>query len=173
MKEDSIVAIVDDALERLVEWKGNMLPGSPPESMFGGPAEDDWNYWLPVPSTISDHDLNEIEAVHGVALSSQYRALLKHRHFLELPIGEVHIIPSPCDSWRRELLQHVTEHYGFLLERRVWCFAEFSDWGQWCFSLSELSPDGEPAVYQWDHENPADLKYIAVDLATALQHAID
>jgi hypothetical protein len=167
MKE--LLDIVDARLDFWVSQRLNALPGSIPEDMATGESSDDWKFWVPVPSRVTAADLEEIETTLGAKLSPQYKAVLQHRHFLDLHIGDVGFFPHPTVGWKNTLLTEALGNYGFLLERRLLPFAMFSDWGLWCFALAESDPNGEYHIHQWDHERADETDYVATSLLEGLK----
>lgn len=167
MKE--LLSILDSRLDLWVSEHLNALPGPIPEDMATGETSDDWNFWVPVPSLVTAESLLEIEAQLAVALSPQYKALLQHKHFMELNVGDVHFFPHPTVGWRELLLRETLQNYGFLLERSFLPFAVFSDWGLWCFSVEEPDPNGEYSIHQWDHDRPDEMVFVGETLLDALR----
>jgi hypothetical protein len=52
-------------------------------------------------------------------------------------------------------------------------FANYSDWGLWCFSLNERNEQNECPVYLWDHERPDDFEFVADNLEAALKKELE
>ncbi len=88
-----LLDIVDERLDWWVSRRLNTLPVFVPPDMATGESDGDWKVWIPVQSRVTDQDLEEVENKLGCKLSPQYRALLRHKHFMELQIGAVATSP--------------------------------------------------------------------------------
>jgi hypothetical protein len=62
------------------------LPGKLPAQMRDPsiPPSDDWAGWKPIPSTVSDTDLDALERETGLAFPPLYRDFLQYQHFVAL-----------------------------------------------------------------------------------------
>jgi hypothetical protein len=161
-------------LEPLAYWYCNTLnclPGKIPEPMRTGETQDDWSYWRALASTVSEDDITDMERVLRVRLSPQYKELLRHKHFMEVQIGEVSIFAHPIGTWKRSITDGVFSGYPkeLLIEKGYLPFAKYSDWGLLCFHITEPNADGEYPVYRWDHERSEEFQYFAPDLRSALE----
>ena len=168
----TISQLIDESLAAWESKKGNCLPGKIPEAMQTGETCDDWTYWHAIASTVSDDDIVEMERLLGVRLSTQYREMLRHKHFMELQIGEVSIFSHPIGTWKSKIADAVFRGWPkeLLIEKGYLPFADYSDWGLLCFRLTEQNADQEYAVYRWDHERAEEYEYFAADLRSALEH---
>ena len=165
-----IARLLDQALSDWQSKKLNCHPGTVPEAMQTGEVQDDWKYWRAIESTVTDQDIKDLEHLLGVRLSQQYQELLRHKHFIELQIGEVSIFSHPVGTWKSRLTKAIGEYpKEFLLEKGCIPFADYSDWGLLCFRVKERNADGEYAVYRWDHERPEKFEFFATDLRSALE----
>ncbi|GAA5496814.1 hypothetical protein Rhal01_02999 [Rubritalea halochordaticola] len=162
--------LIDKALAHWVGLKLNCHPGHIPSNMLTGEAQDDWAFWVAVPSTVTDGDIAELEGEWAIRLSPQYREVLQHRHFIELQIGEVSLFPHPSDGWKEAIRKRVFGCYPreLLYGRGFLPFADFSDWGLWCFGINDQNVDGEYPIYLWDHDKPDEFQRIADDLTSGL-----
>ena len=93
-------------------------PGNVPDAMRDASIQPsrDWIGWRPIPSTVTDQDLNGLESETGLKYPPLYREFLEHKHFVGLTdFGvrfERHIIGVWQDtlrkayfhSWPRELI---------------------------------------------------------------------
>lgn len=167
-----ITDLIDASLARWEELKANSLPGEVPEAMRTGESEDDWTFWKPINSTVTDSDIAEMNEMLGVELSPQYVELLRHKHFMELQFGEISILPHPVGSWKASIRKAVFKGWpkAHLIEKGFLPFADYSDWGLLCFGIAAKSADGEYPIYRWDHERPYEFELIAPNLETVLQN---
>ena len=152
----TITGLVDQSLAHWESKKLNCIPGAVPEAMRTGEIQDDWKYWRAINSTVTDQDIEEMQRLLGVRISKQYQELLRHKHFIELQIGEVSIFPHPVEGWKSRITKAVFGGYPkeLLIEKGYLPFADYSDWGLLCFRVTEQNADGEYPVYRWDHEKP-------------------
>lgn len=166
-----IHSLIDEAIALAEQSDLNCHPGKVPLNMRTGRTEDDWVYWMAIPSTANDLELREVEERLGTSFSPQYREVLQYKHFIELQIGEVSFFRHPSDSWKEVLFKNVFGGYPkeLLIEKGYLPFADYSDWGLWCFAVNEANESGEYPIYLWDHERPEEFKLVADDLASGLQ----
>ena len=106
-----ITEIVDTYLNRWVERDLNSIPGDVPSNMQTGQIEDDWVYWKPIESTVTDDELEDIQNTLGARFPGSYKTLLRHKHFIELNIAQVSFIAHPTFSWRLEITKTVFESW--------------------------------------------------------------
>ena len=167
----TITGLIDQSLGNWDSKKLNCHPGAVPEAMRTGEVQDDWQYWRAINSTVTDEDIEETERLLGVRISKQYQELLRHKHFIELHIGEASIFRHPVDTWKSDIAKAVFGGYPkeLLIEKGYLPFADYSDWGLLCFRVTEQNADGEYSVYRWDHESPEKFEYFASDLRSALE----
>src|SRR5438105_15416976 len=99
----TITGLVDQSLADWESKKLNCHPGAVPEAMWTGEVQDDWKYWRAISSTVTDQDIEETQRLLGVRISKQYQELLRHKHFIELQIGEVSIFPHPVEGWKSRI----------------------------------------------------------------------
>jgi hypothetical protein len=169
-----LLAIVDEFLERWIAEELNCLPVPVPPDMATGRKQDDWSYWVPVKSSVTPAELSLFEQELGVQFSPQYKSLLKHKHFLELQIEDVGFFAHPSTGWQDSIRKHVLDGWPreWLLDKGFLPFAEYSDWGLWCFSIREIDSRGEYAVYLWDHDRPDQFQRVASTLESALGNEV-
>ncbi|GEP90002.1 SMI1 / KNR4 family (SUKH-1) [Chitinophaga terrae (ex Kim and Jung 2007)] len=156
MKDQVIKNIIDTHLNKWVEDELNKLPIEIDPAMAGPVNEDDddWNTWLPIPSTVTDAEIEDFEKQLGHKLPGDYKTFLKHRHFYELQIGEVSFCSHPVNTWRADLAEKIFEGYPtkYLLDKGYIPFADWSDWGLLCFDTNRNQQDHNYPVVLWDHE---------------------
>ncbi len=167
----TITGLIDQSLAEWERKKLNCTPGAIPEAMRTGEVQDDWQYWRAINSTVTDEDIQEMERLLGVRISKQYQEILRHKHFIELQIGEASIFPHPVEGWKSHITKAVFAGYPkeLLIEKGYLPFADYSDWGLLCFRVTAPNADEEYPVYQWDHERPEKFEYFAADLRAALE----
>ncbi|MCP4271532.1 MAG: SMI1/KNR4 family protein [Gammaproteobacteria bacterium] len=138
--------------------------------MRTGKTSDDWIEWKPINSTISDGDIKEFENNMGFNLPTELVQILKHRHFVELHVGNVELFSMPSSGWQFSISQGIYDSWPseFLIEKGYLPFAIYSDWGLWCFNLNEKSEDGVYPIYLWDHEDAEQFQYVSQTLKVAL-----
>jgi hypothetical protein len=170
-----LTKIIDEALEDWIAKDLNCFPSDIPENMATGKSSNDWNYWKPINSTVTDDEIKNLEKILGVNFPEQYKVLLKYNHFIELYIGEVGFFSHPSIGWRASIENNVLKGYPreHLLDKGYLPFANYSDWGLWCFSLNERNEQNECPVYLWDHERPDDFEFVADNLEAALKKELE
>jgi hypothetical protein len=163
-------SLIDQALDYFTAMDANAIPGQVPSDMQTGRTQDDWIYWQPIDSNVSDSDIFEMEQHFGFKFPPSYIDLLKHKHFIELHIGEVSFFKHPSVGWKSELKEAVSNGYpkDHLITKGYFPFAHFSDWGLWCFGVNERDQNGECAIYLWDHEQPELFKRVADNIRDGL-----
>ncbi len=162
--------LIDTALAYWESEELNCHPGDIPKEMITSKTEDDWNYWKAIESKVTDEEIKELEEYLNVTFPPTYVELLKYKHFIELQIGEVSVLPHPSFGWRASITDAVFGGYPreLLIDKGYMPFANYSDWGLWCFGLKEKNEVGEYPIYQWDHERPEEFVKVADDLASGL-----
>lgn len=166
-----IEQLVDQALDamRAKEPILRMSPGRIHPDMLDGTIAplDDWRGWKPIPSIITDADLDRLERDMGLALPASYKHFLKHKHFLRLRLPDIAIqLPhQPPDTELQELRDMVFNSWDpdLLIGRKYIYFADFHDYGLLCFDARNPAPQNEYPVVWIDHE----------DLEVALDYAND
>jgi len=115
---------------------------------------NDWIGWRPIESTVTEADLDAIEARLGARLPLPYRIFLRYQHFYELTEAGVRFTRHPSDRWRAELEANYT---GYSSERIVgrglvpFGSESFADAGPVCFDTTRTANGDCPVVF-WDHE---------------------
>ena len=157
MDQKTIHAYVDAAAEQLLRQGLRMTPLNVPLEMRDQniPVESDWVGWKPIPSTVTDADVADLEGIAGATFPPAYRAFLQYRHFYDLSEVGVRFYPHAVDSWRSNLVSN----YAMPPKKRI---AEIGlipfgreammDAGPVCFDTRVRSADGDCPVVFWDHE---------------------
>ena len=171
----SIEEIIDSCLEYWVSKQLNSIPGDVPENMQTGDTSDDWVYWKPINSTVTSADINKFESTLGFKLPAELVQILKHRHFVELHVGEVEIFSMPSSGWQLSISQGIYDSWPseLLIEKGYLPFATYSDWGLWCFNLNESKEDGTYPIYLWDHEDAERFQFVSPTLKDALNKELE
>ncbi len=158
MPNPIVTNYVDAAIAQLRRQNLMCTPGKLPDAMRDdsiAPSEG-WIGWRPIPSTVTDEDLNSLEQETGLAFPPLYRDLLKYQHFVELTergVGFERHLPNKWmhtlrtayfSSWPRERILDV----GLL----PFGNERFVDAGPVCFDTRQRAADGDCPVVFWDHE---------------------
>lgn len=154
----AITAIIDIYLDHLVETSLNNNVGRV-EGEMADPTNNpsaEWQKWLPVESTVTRKDVQELEALIGHVLPQDYVAFLSHKHFYALYIYEASFCRHPVRTWKRELQEMIFNGYPreYLIDRGWVPFADWSDWGLLCFDTTQKQAGSDYPVVLWDHEVP-------------------
>lgn len=150
--------MVDRCLQWLIDHQGNNWPlpvhpamASAQPSPF---ADEEYESWLPIASTVTDQQLDDLETALGHSLPADYRRFLQHKHFYELMIGGAEFFSHPIDDWQqilhREMLANWPPDYPH--EGLI----PFASWGGagdvLCFAAADSHSVDYPVVL-WNHES--------------------
>jgi hypothetical protein len=154
-----MLEIVDRCLQWLIDHQGNNWPlpvhpamASPHPSPF---ADEEYESWLPIASTVTDQQLDELETAFGYLLPAEYRRFLQHKHFYELMIGGAEFFSHPIDQWQQILHSEVLTNWppDYPHEGLI----PFALWGGagdvLCFAAISATQAGNYPVVLWNHEN--------------------
>jgi hypothetical protein len=156
--EPIVTRFVDVALEDLRRADLLRLPDPtlPTEMRDGSVARtDDWIPWKPIPSTVTESDLDELERGLGLRYPPRYRQFLRYKHFAHLDCALMRFVDHPVHRWRDELRG---AYRAWAPERIVGIglipFGDegLMDAGPVCFDTRDRLPDGDSPVVFWDHE---------------------
>lgn len=156
-QSDVVSEYVSAALDRLRRDGRMRLPlRDMPEEMRDGtiPPANDWIGWKPVPSTVTEAQLDELERGIGLAFPPAYRTFLRTVHFYELTEVGVRFERHPVHAWREELSALYDAWWPErILGEGLIPFGEeaFQDAGPVCFDTRRRLPDGDCPVVFWDH----------------------
>lgn len=148
--EGNIKEIIDRALSFWIDHELNQLPCDIEKEMLApDQSDEEWKFWLPVESTVTDCELLEFEKETRFVFPEDFKTVLKHKHFCELQISEISFCSHPINSWRASLREMMVETYPreFLFDKGYVPFATYSDWGLLCFDTHNNN-----AIVRWDHE---------------------
>ena len=157
MHEDITHRYVDAAAAQLRQQGIRSIPIQVPSAMrdYSIAVDSDWVAWKPIPSTVTDADLNELEATAGRAFPPAYRSFLKYQHFYELTEVGVRFCRHAVDTWRHTL----QEQYAVEPKERITGIGlipfgseAMMDAGPVCFDTRRASLDGDSPVVFRDHE---------------------
>lgn len=149
---------VDAAIEQLRRTNLMRHPGRIPLDMVDHsiPPTDDWIGWKPVPSQVTDADLNELEVQAGTAFPPLYRSFLRYKHFIDLTEFGVRFERHTSSDWKRVLTAAIFDQWEpeRTIGRGLLPFGSetFMDAGQVCFDTRARLPDGDCPVVFLDHE---------------------
>ena len=168
---DWIKNIVDQSLLKMSSssspW-AMMTPGHVPAEMIDNPKLVDAEYlkWKPIPSTITDEELNQFENKIGFKLPLSYRTFLQYKHFVKLYLPNRTInLPANMPSTRLKPLEdYIFNYYDpeLIIGKGYIYFADFEDYALLCFDTNQKCADYEyPIVYIF-HEELDDIQpYVA------------
>lgn len=149
---------VDAAVEQLRRLDLMRWPGKIPDEMRDASISpsDDWIGWRPIPSTVTDQDLNGLENDTGLKYPPVYRDFLQYQHFVGLTEFGLRFERHLIGAWQKTLRK---AYFGswpreFLIDRGLLPFGSESlmDAGAVCFDTRSPAPDGDWPVVIWDHE---------------------
>ena len=127
----------------------------PPAGFDPEGRENEYVWWPPYPSTLTDADLAEAEALLATTFSPQYRELLRHAHGCFVSGGLDWQFPrsSWLDSTRdMASLSGDGAHFAGLFQQGLVPLTSLPDHGEYCFAGPYRGT--EPAIVGWDHERP-------------------
>ena len=158
MPTSLITDYVDAAIARLRRLDLLRWPGALPESMRDSSItpSNDWIGWRPIPSSITDGELDTLEQETGLAFPLLYRDLLQYCHFVSLTEIGVRFEPHLCHNWRETLCRAYFRSWPRerVLDVGLLPFGSeaLMDAGPVCFDVRQLLADGDCPVVFWDHE---------------------
>ena len=120
------------------------------------PVVDGETPWKPIPSTVTERDLEELEEQITLRYPALYKEFLRYQHFYELwPEKEITFFPHGIYAWKDRLLDAYFNSWDptNLIERGYIYFADYSDWGIVCFDTNHQRPgDNDCPIVLIDHE---------------------
>ena len=141
--------------KHLLGVENHWFPGGIARAM-ADPSQDesdDWRIWHPIPSTVSDDEIQEVEKELGHKLPQAYKRFLQHRHFYELKIGSCLFFGHPSDAWKDSLYKNIFDGYprDLLIDVGRIPFANWEDWGLLCFDTTLAAENNNYPIVLWDH----------------------
>lgn len=159
---------VDAAIARLRRMGLMRTPGSVPEVMRDAsiaPSRD-WIGWRPIPSSVTDTELNDLEHETKLAFPTFYREFLQYQHFVDLTQTgfqfERHLPSVWRDTLRRAYFRSWPRER--ILDVGLLPFGSETMMGAGpvCFDTRARLPDGDCPIVYWDHEWVGDSKEIGL-----------
>src|SRR5262245_3860649 len=100
-----VTGFVDAAIAQLRRLDLMRWPGKLPEAMRDEsiPPSSDWVGWQPIPSTVTDADLDLLERETKLAFPPLYRDFLQYQHFVGLTETGVRLERHTSHDWRETL----------------------------------------------------------------------
>jgi hypothetical protein len=116
--------------------------------------DDEYKQWLPIPSTVTNAEIEDLEKQLNYKLPDRYKIYLQYKHFYELYIGEAQFTGQEIRGWRRNLVDMAFDGYPkeFLIDKGYIPFAHWSDWGLLCFDTNKPCINFDYPIVLWDHE---------------------
>ncbi|RZK30098.1 MAG: SMI1/KNR4 family protein, partial [Hymenobacter sp.] len=116
----------------------------------------DWLPWKPIPSTVTERDLHELERRMGLRYPALYKEFLRYKHFYEFwSEQEINFFRHGIYEWKDNLLAHYFASWdpAKLIAQGYIYFADYADWGIICFDTTKQRPgDNDCPVILIDHE---------------------
>lgn len=152
--------IIDKHLKKWVDSNANELPIQIEAEMsdINQDKDEEWRIWFPIPSKVTDSEIEEIENRIGYGFPDDYKKFLKHKHFYELQISEASFCEHPVNTWRASLSKMIFEGCKPLVDKGYIPFAHWSDWGMLCFDANRNQDDKDYPIVLWDHERENDFE---------------
>ena len=153
-----VTRYVDAAIEVLRRFDLMRVPGKLPKAMLDASIRpmDDSIGWKPIPSTVTDADLDALEREIGLVFPPLYRDFLQYRHFVELTGPAVRFEEHMCHNWQETLRKAYFQSWPRerLLDVGLLPFGSegMMDAGPVCFDTRGRMPDGDCPVVFLDHE---------------------
>lgn len=158
MPDPLIQTYVDRAIAQLRRLDRMRVPARLPEAMRDEsiPPSNDWIGWKPVPSTVSDVDLDALEHETRRKFPPLYRDFLKYLHFVELDSFGFTFEPHMSHNWKEVLRESYFRGWPRerILDVGLIPFGEEAqmDAGPTCFDTRRRLANGDCPVVFWDHE---------------------
>ena len=174
--QSEIRDVIDACLDVAIREGRNWSPREVPADMATGEREeyDPGSFltrWIPTASRVSSSDISDVSVALGIEVSDQYAAVLQHKHFMDLSVGDMKFFPHPSVGWQRKLVDHVLNGHPrrLLSDRGYFPFARRDDWGLYCFHLDGRRLGSEHKIFSWDHDDPTAFFEVATDLLAAMR----
>jgi hypothetical protein len=127
-------------------------------------TSEEWQYWKPIPSSVTDEKLSELEKRIGYQLPPSYKFFIRQRHFIEVQMGNqpINFFRSTPENWVDMTYKQMNDfppsllELDFLppLERGFIPFGHYMDQGWICFDTNDVPLiDCEYRTVFLDHED--------------------
>ena len=118
-------------------------------------ADDGYESWLPIASTVTNQQLNDLEEAIKHPLPADYRRFLQHKHFYDFLLGDAEFFAHPVDNWEQILRDQMLTNWP--LECQQMRLIPFASWGGagdlLCFLANSVSLPADYPVVVWNHED--------------------
>lgn len=137
--------------------------GAPPDMRVGPVDAEGWVEWKPIPSTLSEADVVDLENEFGVQFPPLFKAYLLARYQLFDQLqsprhGESLLMTAVPSGQRLEPMREILEVWQPLVSAGFIPFADWGDgYGPVSFDTSKRASDGDCPVVWMDHEPLVDL----------------
>ena len=127
-----------------------------PAAMKDGASEagDPFVKWKPIPSQVTEENIQQLEKLMKHPLPVSYKTLLQYQHFVEMTVGEeeVSFFRNLPNNWLNELRETIVDYdeFGGLLDRHLLPIADFGEDGVVCFDANAPAPDFEYPLVRLD-----------------------
>ncbi|UOQ55297.1 SMI1/KNR4 family protein [Hymenobacter cellulosivorans] len=143
-------------------------------------ADEDWTPWKPIPSTVTNSDLQELEAQIHLPYPALYKEFLRYKHFYELwTEQEINFFRHGIHEWKEELIRHYFQSGvpAKLIGQGYIYFADYSDWGIVCFDTRHQNPEDQDCpIVMIDHEllldDPVPMKTLYPSFAAMMRSLV-
>jgi hypothetical protein len=154
--EELVRAYVDRSFRWLERKSLNIWPGTPPKTMWAGDRNSEgWRPWHLVPSTVTEADLDGLEAELGLQFPPIYRCFLEYMHFVDLAAFGLDFERHLPEEWQarlRDLYRAFDPQRIVNIGLLPFGSERLADAGLVCFDTRRRRPDGDAPVVIWDHE---------------------
>jgi hypothetical protein len=117
-------------------------------------ADDGYENWVPIASTVTNQQLDDLEAAIHYSLPADYRHFLQHKHFYSLLLGDAEFFPHPVDEWQQVLRHEMLSNWPDALRTGCIPFANYGGAGDvLCFCAGPNQAATDYPVVFYDHEN--------------------
>ena len=156
MQDQLVSNYVDAAINQRRRMDLSRWPGPVPTDMIDSSISpmDDWIAWKPIPSTVSDKELDDLESEIGLKYPPLYRQLLKHQHFVDLSEFVLSFEQHLPGDWRKRL----NGIYNSWARDRIidigllpFGSEVHMDAGLVCFDTRRREANGDCPIVLWDH----------------------
>ncbi|MDO7888220.1 SMI1/KNR4 family protein [Hymenobacter cheonanensis] len=121
-----------------------------------GGGDGNWIPWKPIPSTVTERDIQELEDSIGLRYPDLYKEFLRYKHFYEFwSEQEINFFRHGIYEWKDTLLKAYFASWDptKLIEKGYIYLADYSDWGIICFDTNNQRPeDNDCPVIMIDHD---------------------